>query len=79
MQKNTQAQLCWSNKQHTPIFPLLVGAMGGMGEGSTTMIKFTKKALFLDLEMLGEGGGEWGIMVGGAGVGGNEKEDVKSS
>ncbi len=35
-------------KQHESIFPLLVGAMDGAGEGLMTMIKFTKKALFLD-------------------------------
>ena len=38
-----------------PIFHLLVGAMNGAGEGSTTTTKITKKATFLDLEMLGEG------------------------
>ncbi len=33
-------------KQHAPIFPSLVRAMDGAGEGSTTMIKFTPRRCF---------------------------------
>ncbi len=51
--------------------------MDGAGEGSTTTIKFTPRRFF-GFGNDGQGRGEWGIMVGGAGVDGNEKE-VKSS
>ena len=40
-----------------PIFPSLVGAMDGAGEGVDDNDKIYPKALFLDLEMMGEGGG----------------------
>ncbi len=65
-------------KPYLPIFPLLVGAIDGAGEGATTTIKFTPKAVF-GFGNDGRGRGERGIMVGGASMGGNEKEEVKSS
>ena len=55
----------------------MVGVMDGAGEGSTTKINSPQGAVF-GFGNDGRGQGEWGIMVGGAGVDGNEKE-VKSS
>ncbi len=56
----------------------MVGVMDGVGEGWMTTIQFTPRRRF-GFGNDGRGRGEWGIMVGGAGVIGNEKEDVKSS
>jgi hypothetical protein len=57
MPKNTQAQLCWSNKTACAHLPLAGWSHGWRWGGIDTTIKFTKKAPFFSLEMLGEGGG----------------------
>jgi hypothetical protein len=73
-------RLCWSNKTAPAHLSLAGWSHGWRGRGVDDNDKIHPKAPFLDLEMMGEGGGNGAsCMVGGAGVGGNEKEDVKSS
>jgi hypothetical protein len=57
MPKNTQARLCWSNKTARAHLPLAGWSHRWRGGGVDDNDKIHPKALFLDLEMMGEGGG----------------------
>jgi hypothetical protein len=57
MQKNTRARLCWSNKTARAHLPLAGWSHGWCGGGVDDNNKIHPNAPFLDLEMLGEGGG----------------------
>ena len=57
MPKNTCAQLCWTNKTARAHLPLAGWSHGWHGGGADDNNKIHPKVLFLDLEMMGEGGG----------------------
>jgi hypothetical protein len=57
MKKNTRARLCWSNKTAHAHLPHAGWSHGWCRGGVDDNNKIHPKALFLDLEMMGEGGG----------------------
>jgi hypothetical protein len=66
--KNTRARLCWLNKTACAHLPLAGWSHGWREGGVDDNDNIHPKALFLDLEMMGEGGGNgwegrvWAVM-----------------
>ncbi len=57
MPKNTRVRLCWSNKTARAHLPLAGWSHGWRRGGVDDNNKIHPKGLRLDLEMMGEGGG----------------------
>ncbi len=66
MPKDTRARLCWTNKTARAHLPLAGWSHGWRGGGVDDNDKNHPKVLFLDLGMMGEGGGNGAY--GGRGV-----------